>query len=168
MREGKIIILCGPSGSGKTTLAQHAIKNIRGLAFSISATTRPMRTGEKNGVDYHFISAEEFKDRIGSNDFIEWEEVYKGTFYGTLKQEIERLWAEDKTPVLDIDVEGALNIKKKYGRQVLALFIHPVSIENIKSRLSQRATETQESYDRRVKRAEEELDYAPRLDKVVY
>jgi guanylate kinase len=164
----RIIILCGPSGSGKTTLAQHVIQQIPSLAFSISATTRTMRPGEKNGVDYHFISPDEFRQKIAAGEFIEWEEVYNGTYYGTLRSELERLWKNDTTPVLDIDVEGALKIKEKYKDLSLAIFVHPISIENIKSRLKQRATETAESYEKRVNRASEELDYAPRLDKVVY
>jgi guanylate kinase len=168
MKEGKIIVLCGPSGSGKTTLAKHAINEMPELAFSISATTREKRHGEKEGVDYHFISVDEFRKKIANDEFIESEEVYPGVFYGTLKSELERLWSQGKVPILDIDVEGALNIKKKYGDDVLALFVHPLNIENIKTRLIQRATETEESYEKRVRRAAEELDYAPRLDKIVY
>ena len=168
MREQKIIVLCGPSGSGKTTLARHVMTEMPNLAFSISATTRDKREGEKDGVDYHFISVDDFHKRIAADEFIEYEEVYPGVFYGTLRSELERLWSENKIPVLDIDVEGALNIKKKYGDKVLAIFVHPIDIDNIKHRLKQRATETEESYEKRVRRAAEELDYAPRLDKIVY
>lgn len=168
MTGGKIIVLCGPSGSGKTTLARHVIKEMPGLAFSISATTREKRPGEKDGVDYHFISVDEFHEKKGKDEFIEYEEVYPGVYYGTLRSELERLWSEGRTPVLDIDVEGALNIKKKYGDAVLTLFIHPLTIENIKARLTHRATESDESFEKRVKRAAEELSYAPMLDRVVY
>jgi guanylate kinase len=168
MSERKIIVLCGPSGSGKTTLARHVMQEMPELAFSISATTRPMRQGEKDGVDYHFISADEFRKRLSDEEFIESEEVYAGVFYGTLKSELERLWNEGRVPMLDIDVEGALNIKKQFGADVLSIFVHPMNIENIKKRLQHRATETEESYSKRVNRAMEELDYAPRLDKIVY
>jgi guanylate kinase len=168
MGKRKIIVLCGPSGSGKTTLARHVMNEMPDLSFSISATTREVRKGERDGYDYYFITADEFRRRLAGDEFIESEEVYPGVFYGTLRSELERLWSSNKVPVLDIDVEGALNIKKKFGEDVLTIFVHPLSIDNIKTRLAQRATETAESYEKRVKRAEEELDYAPRLDKVVY
>lgn len=163
-----MIILCGPSGSGKTTLAQHLLHKMPGLSFSISATTRPKREGEINGKDYYFLSVDEFKEKLKTGEFVEHEEVYSGIFYGTLKTELQRIWDEKRIPVLDIDVIGALNIKKNFAPTAFAVFVHPVNLENIKSRLKQRATESAESYEKRIKRAEEELNMAPRLDKIVY
>ncbi|MGZ5244509.1 MAG: guanylate kinase [Bacteroidia bacterium] len=168
MPRQKMIILCGPSGSGKTTLAQHLLTNMPDLSFSISATTRPKREGEIHGKDYYFLSQDEFKDKLQENEFIEFEEVYSGIFYGTLKTELQRIWNEKRIPVLDIDVIGALNIKKNFAPSALAIFIHPISLENIKSRLKQRATESAESFEKRIQRAEEELSIAPQLDEIVY
>jgi guanylate kinase len=168
MPRQKMIILCGPSGSGKTTLAQHLLAKLPDLSFSISATTRPKRDGEIHGKDYYFLTTDEFKDKLAENEFIEYEEVYSGIFYGTLKTELHRIWDEKKVPVLDIDVIGAMNIKKNFAPTALAVFVHPVSIENIMSRLKQRATESKESFEKRVHRAEEELILAEQFDKIIY
>jgi guanylate kinase len=168
MPRQKMIILCGPSGSGKTTLAQHILAKLPNLSFSISATTRPRRDGEIHGKDYYFLSTDEFKNKLAENEFIEYEEVYSGIFYGTLKTELHRIWDEKKVPVLDIDVIGAMNIKKNFAPTALAVFVHPVSIENIMSRLKQRATESKESFEKRVHRAEEELSLAEQFDKIIY
>src|SRR5947207_7974461 len=121
MHQRKLIILCGPSGSGKTTLTRHLLEKMPELAFSISATTRNKRKGEVNGKDYHFLTEKEFRKKIKEDAFLEYEEVYKGVFYGTLKSELERVWEEKHIPILDIDVVGALNIKEKYGDKALAI-----------------------------------------------
>lgn len=168
MSSGKLVILCGPSGSGKTTVAHHLLAEMPQLVFSVSATTRQKRANEVDGNDYHFMSAEEFERRIAQDEFVEYEEVYKGTYYGTLKSELERIWQSQKVPVLDIDVIGAQNIKKNFAPQALAIFVHPVSLENIKHRLSKRNTESEESFAKRIKRAEEELDMAPSFDRIIY
>lgn len=168
MPRQKMIILCGPSGSGKTTLAKHLLQNMPDLSFSISATTRPKRDGETDTKDYYFLSLDEFKDKLQENEFVEFEEVYSGIFYGTLKSELQRIWQEKKVPVLDIDVIGALNIKKNFAPSALAIFVHPVSLENIKKRLKKRATESAESFEKRIQRAEEELAVAPQLDEIIY
>lgn len=164
----KLIILCGPSGSGKTTVAHHLLQEMPQLAFSVSATTRERRMNEADRHDYYFLSQEDFENRIKNDEFVEYEEVYKGTYYGTLKSELERIWNSGKTPVLDIDVLGAQNIKKTFAPQALAIFVHPVSLENIKQRLSKRNTESAESFEKRIKRAEEELNMCGLFDKVVY
>jgi guanylate kinase len=168
MKAEKLIILCGPSGSGKTTVARHMLGAMPGLAFSISATTRNMRPSEQDGKDYHFLTPDDFRSRLAKNEFVEWEEVYPGTYYGTLKTELERIWSEGKIPVLDIDVIGAKNIKKNFAPQALALFVHPMNIENIKARLGKRATESAESFAIRVNRAMEELNHAPEFDAIIY
>ncbi|RYD81956.1 MAG: guanylate kinase [Sphingobacteriales bacterium] len=168
MPRQKMIILCGPSGSGKTTLAQHILNKMPNLSFSISATTRPKRDGETHGKDYYFLSLDDFKSKLEKQEFVEHEEVYSGIFYGTLKSELQRIWDEKRIPVLDIDVIGALNIKKNFAPNALALFIHPVNLDNIKNRLKKRATESVESYEKRIHRAEEELNMAPQLDQIIY
>jgi guanylate kinase len=165
---GKIIILAGPSGSGKTTIAAHLLQHYKNLSFSTSATTRPKRQNETDGKDYHFLSKEDFEASIAKNDFVEYEEVYKGIYYGTLKSEIESIWEQQQIPVLDIDVYGALNIKKNFAPKGLSLFVHPVTIENIKNRLRQRATESEESYEKRVHKAGEELEKAIFFDEIIY
>lgn len=168
MLNKKLVILCGPSGSGKTTVSHFLLKQIPELAFSISATTRPPRNNEVHSKDYYFIPTDDFIRKLASDAFVEFEEVYSGTFYGTLKSELERIWNEGKVPLLDIDVLGALNIKKKYAPKALAVFVHPVNLENIKSRLTQRATESNESFEKRLTRAVEELNMCDLFDEVVY
>lgn len=169
MRKGnKLIILCGPSGSGKTTIAHHLLKEIPTLTFSVSATTRPLRGREEDGKDYHFLSVADFENRISEGAFVEYEEVYKDVFYGTLKSELQRIWNAEKVPVLDIDVVGALNIKNNYNPDTLTIFVHPVSVENLKHRLHKRATETAESFAKRIHKAEEELGMADKIDKIIY
>jgi guanylate kinase len=167
-REKKIIILCGPSGSGKTTIAQHLLSEVPELTFSVSATTRPVRGKEIDGKDYHFLSVPDFESKIASGDFVEYEEVYKDVFYGTLKSELERIWSQNRIPVLDIDVIGAMNIKNNYAQGALTVFVHPLSIENLKHRLHKRATETAESFAKRIQKAEEELSMAGKFEKIIY
>ena len=163
-KEGKLIIFSAPSGAGKTTIVHHLLGKIPELEFSISATTRKARGDEKNGEDYYFISKEEFLHLIAKKHFVEFEEVYSGTFYGTLRTEIERIWNEGKTVIFDIDVEGGLHLKRKYGEAALAIFVQPPSLEVLKERLSGRGTDSEEKLKERFAKAEKELNYAPQFD----
>ncbi|REJ80880.1 MAG: guanylate kinase [Bacteroidetes bacterium] len=164
---GKLLLFCGPSGSGKTTIAHHLLKKFHQLAFSVSATTRPKRESETDGVDYHFISPEEFRRKIEANEFVEWEEVYKDRYYGTLKSEIEKIWKDDKVAVFDVDVEGGLKIKSIFGERLLSVFVMPPSVDELHLRLKARNSETPESYQARIAKSEHELTYAFRFDKVI-
>jgi guanylate kinase len=155
--EGKAIIFCAPSGAGKTTLVKHLLKQKLGLEFSVSATSRKARVGEKNGKDYYFISNEEFKKKIKEDAFIEWEEVYEGTIYGTFKAEIERIWKNGKHVIFDVDVEGGINLKKYFGEKALAIFVKPPSIEVLRQRLMGRGTEDPEMLEKRVSKAAQEI-----------
>ena len=163
-KEGKLIIFSAPSGAGKTTIVQHLLKKIPGLEFSISATTRKARGDEQDGKDYYFISKEEFLHLIAKKHFVEFEEVYTGTFYGTLRTEIERIWKKGKTVIFDIDVEGGLHLKRKYGKQALGIFVQPPSLEVLKERLTGRGTDSAEKLLERFAKAEKELNYAPQFD----
>ena len=162
--EGKLIIFSAPSGAGKTTIVQYLLGKIPELEFSVSATTRKPRGEEKNGEDYYFISKEEFLHRIAKKQFVEFEEVYSGTFYGTLRTEIERIWQHGKTVIFDIDVEGGLHLKRKYEGQALAIFVQPPSLEVLKQRLAGRGTDSPEKLHERFIKAEKELNYAPQFD----
>jgi guanylate kinase len=168
MQHHKIVILCGPSGSGKTTIARHLLSINPVLAFSISATTRNKRGTEKDGKDYHFLSVDDFENKIAENAFVEYEEVYKDVYYGTLKSELEDIWNQNKIPVLDIDVIGATNIKNNFAPNALTIFVHPITLENLKQRLHKRATESAESFSKRIHKAEEELAMADTFDKIIY
>lgn len=163
-----MIILCGPSGSGKTTVSHHLLQQVPGLSFSISATTRARRNGEEHARDYYFLSTEDFVQKIANDEFVEFEEVYAGTFYGTLKSELRRIWDNGHVPLLDIDVVGALNIKENYAPNALSIFVHPVNLDNIRKRLIKRATESNESFEKRITRAVEELNMSDMFDKIVY
>lgn len=163
-----MIIISAPSGAGKTTIVREIMKDKKlNLMFSISATSRKPRNYEKNNYDYYFISVEEFKNKIKNNQFLEWQEVYKNQFYGTLKSELERIWKLNKNPIFDVDVKGALNIKKLYPNQSLAIFIKPPSINELKKRLINRGTETPESIEKRIQKAKYELSFAPKFDKII-
>jgi len=164
MSANKLIIFTAPSGAGKTTIVKHLLKTRQDLAFSISACTRPQRYGEINGMDYYFMSVGEFKKKIAQGDFLEWEEVYEGQFYGTLRSEVERLWAENKHVIFDIDVKGADNIKRKYKNNSLAVFVKTASNELLFERLRNRKTEDSESLRKRIARAQEEVQYESRFD----
>ncbi|RYY90058.1 MAG: guanylate kinase [Chitinophagaceae bacterium] len=165
---GKIIILTAPSGAGKTSITRHLLgKYPDRLAFSISAATRPPRGTEKDGIDYHFMSVEDFQRRIHDHEFMEWEMVYEGKYYGTLKSEMRRIWAEGKAPVLDIDVKGAIHIQQQYPENILSLFIEPPSIEELKRRLTGRGTESPESLQARVSKAAYEISFKDHFHKVI-
>lgn len=160
-------MFCGPSGSGKTTITSHLIKIIPGIGFSVSATTRSKRTGEKEGDHYYYLTNEEFREKIQNGEFVEWEEVYDNIFYGTLRSEIERIWNEGKHVIFDIDVEGGLNIKNQYPENSLAVFVQPPSIEHLRERLMERATDHPENIEKRVAKAVHELQYSSRFDHVI-
>lgn len=165
MENGKLIIFSAPSGSGKTTIVRHLLKTFPDkLEFSISATSRPRRGVEENGKDYHYLTVEEFKQKIENKEFLEWEEVYAGTHYGTLRSEVDRIWAKGKNVIFDIDVEGGLNLKKQFGEKALAVFVMPPSIKILEERLNSRSTDSPESIARRVEKAEKELKTADLFD----
>jgi guanylate kinase len=163
----KLLIFTAPSGAGKTTIVRHLLEQFPQLAFSISATTRPQRPHEQDGKDYYFISPEEFRVKQGNGDFVEWEEVYEGLYYGTLHSEINRLWSLGKHIVFDIEVKGATNLKKAYPDESLAVFVKPPSPEILFERLRGRKTEDDESLRKRIARAAEELTYEETFDKVL-
>jgi len=165
--ENKLILFCGPSGSGKTTIVHHLLENNSQFSFSVSATTRKKRSNETDGKDYYFLDLEEFKKKIEQDEFIEWEEVYESGFYGTLKSEINRIASLGKYVIFDVDVEGGLKIKKLFGPSLLAVFVMPPSIEDLKKRLKSRATETQSDLMNRLKKAELELTYHNHFDQVI-
>lgn len=164
IQTGKLIIFSAPSGAGKTTIVKHLLSKFPELEFSISATTRQPRGDEENDKAYHFISKEEFLHLIAKKQFVEFEEVYSGTFYGTLRTEIERIWKKGKTVIFDIDVEGGLHLKRKYEGQALAIFVQPPSLEVLKERLIGRGTDSEEKLRERFAKAEKELNYAPKFD----
>jgi guanylate kinase len=165
--KGKLIILSAPSGSGKSTIINHLLKEGLPLEFSISATSRPARGNERNGVEYYFLTPETFKEKIGQNQFLEYEEVYSNHFYGTLRSEVEDKLAEGKNVILDVDVAGGLNIKKYYGDDALLIFIQPPSIEALQKRLELRGTDSPEVIQDRISKADYELSLAPHYDIII-
>lgn len=168
LENNNIIILTAPSGAGKTTIKTRLLANMDGLlSFSVSETTRKIRSGEKDGVDYIFITEEAFTQKIEDGGFVEWQMVYPGMYYGTTVEEMERIWKEGKTPLLDIDVKGAVNVKKIYGDRVLSIFIAPPSIEVLKERLIKRGTDSAEQIQIRIDKAEEEMGYRDQFDKLI-
>ncbi len=164
---GKVIIFSAPSGSGKSTIVNYLLSLNLGLEFSISATSRAPRGAEKDGVEYYFLSTEEFERRIAADEFVEHEEVYKGCYYGTLRSEVERIWGKGHTIVFDVDVKGGLNLKKIFGSQTLTVFIQPPSIEELRRRLVGRGTDSPEKIEQRIAKAGEELTYASQFDTIV-
>jgi guanylate kinase len=168
IQKGKLIVFSAPSGSGKTTIVRHLLKQkALNLAFSISATSRAPRGEEQNAKDYYFLSASDFKQNIKEDNFLEWEEVYRDNFYGTLKSEVERLWALGKNVIFDIDVSGGLRIKKKFPEETISIFIKPPSIDELKIRLKKRKTETADKINMRVAKASAELATAPLFDVII-
>jgi guanylate kinase len=165
---GKLIVFSAPSGSGKTTIVRHLLsKEDLNLEFSISAASREPRGEEISGKDYYFMSTEEFKKHIKNEDFLEWEEVYRDNFYGTLKSEVERIWAKGKNVIFDIDVSGGLRIKHKFPNETLAVFVKPPSIDELKIRLKKRSTESDDKINMRIAKASVELATAPQFDVVI-
>ena len=167
MKSGKLIIITAPSGSGKTTLVKRLMAINTHLAFSVSACTRNPRAGEIDGTDYYFFTEEKFKQLIAEDAFIEWEMVYPGKYYGTLKSELDRIWQSGKSPLVDIDVQGALNVMDKYKNISYSIFIEAPSIEELRERLLLRGTETPETLAERINKAEHELKLAPNFDKII-
>lgn len=165
--EGKLLILSAPSGSGKTTIVKHLLSTFTNIEFSISACSRTKRNGEIDGKDYYFLSVDDFKQRIANDEFVEWEEVYSGSYYGTLKSEIERIWAKNYIVVFDVDVKGGISLKNIFGKNALSIFVMPPSIEALKQRLERRCTETPESLNKRVGKAAEEMTYSNQFDKIL-
>lgn len=165
--QSKILIITAPSGAGKTSITRYLMQRFPQLAFSVSAATRAPRKHEKDGVDYHFMTVADFKKKIDEGAFLEWEMVYEGKYYGTLVSEMDRIWKKNQVPVLDIDVQGALNVKAKFPGQTLTLFIEPPSLEVLEQRLMQRGTETQSSLTDRISKAGYELSFKSQFDKVV-
>lgn len=167
MQKGKLVIFSAPSGAGKTTVVKHLLQQDYGLEFSISATSRMPRHTETNGKDYYFLTNEEFQKKVANDEFLEWEEVYASTCYGTLKSEVERIRNNGKHVIFDVDVVGGINIKKHYGDEALAVFIKPPSIEELRNRLVGRSTDTPEVIEKRIQKAEYELTFAPNFDVVL-
>ncbi|GHC43415.1 guanylate kinase [Ulvibacter litoralis] len=168
MKGGKLFVFSAPSGSGKTTIVQYLLKQEElNLAFSVSATSREPRGDERHGEDYYFINLKDFKQHIKNGDFLEWEEVYRDNFYGTLKTEVERLWAMGKNVIFDIDVVGGLRIKKKFPNVTLAVFVKPPSIDELKIRLKKRKTEDDDKINMRIAKASVELATAPQFDYII-
>lgn len=167
IEKGKLVIFSAPSGSGKTTLVHYIITQIPELEFSVSATNRKARPGEKHGVDYYFLDTMVFKEKIANDEFLEWEEVYDNQYYGTLKSEVERIREKGHSVIFDVDVKGGLNIKKIYGAEALAVFIRTPSIAVLESRLHHRSTESEESINKRIDRASYELGFEHKFDVVL-
>lgn len=163
----KAIIVSAPSGAGKTTIVSRLLRQFPQLAFSISACSRPKRECETDGKDYYFMSGDEFRKKIGNDEFVEWEEVYPGSYYGTLKSELDRIWSENKFPIFDVDVCGGLNLKKYFGKDGLALFIKPPSVETLEARLRNRGSEDEETLRTRINKANQELAQAELFDTTI-
>ena len=167
MKNKKLIVFSAPSGAGKTTLVKYIIESFSEIRFSISATSRKARGQEKDGKDYYFLSSEEFKTRIKNDEFIEYEEVYGGNYYGTLKSEVDRIWKDKKIAIFDLDVVGGANLKGMFPDETLSIFVMPPSIEILRGRLIERGDVSKEEIDVRIKKAESELDYASKFDNII-
>ncbi len=165
--KGKLVIISAPSGAGKTTIVKHLLNSGLNLSFSVSATSRKMRGSETDGEDYFFLTVENFKKKIENNEFIEWEEVYKDHFYGTLKSELERIWAMGNHVLFDVDVKGAINIKIKFGTRAIAIFVMPPSVQELENRLTKRGTDTPAKIKIRIEKANDELKLADQFDKII-
>jgi guanylate kinase len=165
--EGKLVIISAPSGAGKTTIVKHLLNSGLNLSFSVSATTRPLRGNEVDGQDYFFMTVPEFRKRVDNNEFVEWEEVYKDLLYGTLKCELDRIWANGQHVLFDVDVKGGVNLKNKFNTRSIAIFIMPPSVEELENRLIKRNTDTPEKIRIRVDKAREEMKLADQFDTVI-
>jgi guanylate kinase len=163
----KMIVITAPSGAGKTSITRHLLKVFPNLSFSISAATRKPRTNEKDGVDYYFMTEEDFKQKILQNEFVEWEMVYEGKYYGTLKSELKRIWRDNMIPVMDIDVQGAIHVQKEYPINSLFIFIQPPSVEELRKRLLSRGSETVESLNARINKSAFELSFKNNFEHVI-
>jgi guanylate kinase len=163
----KIILITAPSGSGKTSIVKHLMKKFPSLAFSVSATTRKPRNDEKDGRDYYFISENDFKEKIHNKEFLEWEMVYEGKYYGTLKSDISRIWKENKVPVLDIDVQGAIHVQQQYPVNTISIFVQAPSVEELKRRLKLRGSETDESLQARVNKSTYEMTFKKHFENII-
>jgi len=163
----KIILITAPSGSGKTSIVKHLMKRFPSLAFSVSATTRPPRDNEKDGKDYYFISEKEFREKIHDKEFLEWEMVYEGKYYGTLKSDISRIWKENKVPVLDIDVQGAIHVQQQYPVNTISIFVQAPSVEELKRRLKLRGSETDESLQARLNKSTYEMTFKNHFENII-
>ncbi len=166
-QEGKLVIISAPSGAGKTTIVRHLLQSGLNLAFSVSATTRPKRESERDGIDYFFLSVPAFRKRIENDEFVEWEEVYKDLYYGTLKSELDRIWSEGNHVLFDVDVQGGINLKRIFGTKSVSIFIMPPSVEELEKRLLSRGTDSIEKVRMRIAKAEEELAVAGRFDTII-
>jgi guanylate kinase len=164
---GKLIIISAPSGAGKTSIVRYLLEKDLNLSFSISACTRPPREGEINGKDYYFLTVQEFMDKIKNNEFVEWEEVYTGQYYGTLRSEVKRIWDDRQHVIFDVDVKGGLNLKKQFGERALAVFVKPPSLAELRNRLLHRSTDPGKSIEKRLRKAEEEMQYEQQYDEVL-
>jgi guanylate kinase len=164
---GKVVIVSAPSGAGKSTIVHHLLEAGMNLSFSVSACSRPRREQETDGKDYYFLSEDAFREKIREDAFIEWEEVYPGKYYGTLKQEIHRIWDQGRHVLFDVDVKGGMNLKRIFGNQALALFIMPPSIGELEKRLRNRSTDTEESIRERVRKAYGEMSFAGHFDRII-
>ena len=164
---GKVLIFSAPSGSGKSTIVNHLLPIHPEMEFSVSATSRPPRGEEKDGVEYYFLTVEDFRARIEADEFVEYEQVYEGRFYGTLKSEVERIWAKGHVIIFDVDVKGGVSLKKYFGDSALSVFIQAPSVEELRRRLIARATDSMEAIEERVAKAAEEMTYAPQFDKIL-
>lgn len=167
MSSGKCVIFSAPSGAGKTTIVHALLKRLDQLSFSVSACSRDPRPNEEDGKDYHFLGLQRFQEAILNEEFVEWEEVYSNNYYGTLKSELERIWAQGKTVIFDVDVIGGLNLKKAFGENAMAIFVQPPSYEELEKRLRHRSTETEEKIQQRMQKAETELARAEEFDLVL-
>ena len=165
--QGKLVIFSAPSGAGKTTIVRQLLREISKLEFSVSVASRPKRPNEIDGKDYYFIPVDEFKQKIEDDEFLEWEEVYENNYYGTLKSEVERIWAKGNSVIFDVDVVGGLNIKRYYKDRALAIFIMPPSVEELEKRLRNRSTESEMDLKRRIEKARHEITFAPEFDKII-
>ncbi len=167
MKKGKALIFSAPSGAGKTTIVRHLIQTFQSLDFSVSATTRPKRQNEQHGRDYYFLSIQDFRQKLEAGEFLEWEEVYQDVLYGTLKSELDRIWALGKHVIFDVDVEGGVNLKSQLGDLALSVFVRVDNIQTLQNRLEKRQSETSESLRARVEKAKSEMRFETKFDKVI-